>query len=234
MKEGAGPDLARAVLAQANALGATAAGVVSFGAIRGVAAADALDSVWPSGAAALVVIALAHPESQPELDLWGVAGGTEGNRRLGEMAARLGRWLRVEHGVDAWPLRYQVDPSGVVLKDAAALAGLGAVGEANLLVTPGHGPRVRLRALAVARPLETSAASSFLPCDGCARPCRDACPQGAFARGRYDRARCALQMALDESRPEAFEVDGPRGRRVVPLIRYCRACELACPVGRAP
>lgn len=233
MKESAGPDLARAVLAQANVLGATAAGVVGFGAIRGVAAADALDSVWPAGAAALVVLALAHPESQPELDFWGVPGGTEGNRRLGELAAQLGRWLREEHGVDAWPLRYQVDPSGVVLKDAAALAGLGAVGDGNLLVTPGHGPRVRLRALAVAAPLETSGAATFRPCDGCARPCRDACPQGAFARGRYDRARCAAQMAYDEAHPVAVEVTGPQGRRVVPLVRYCRACELACPVGRA-
>jgi epoxyqueuosine reductase len=234
MKEGAGPDVTRGVLSQANVLGATAAGVVTFGAMRGVAAADALDSVWPSRAAALVVIALAHPESQPELDVWGVAGGTEGNRRLGEMLAQLGRWLRDEHGVDAWPLRYQVDPAGVVLKDAAALAGLGAVGVGNLLVTPGHGPRVRLRALAVASPLEASPASSFQPCDGCPRPCHEACPQGAFARGRYDRDRCAAQMALDEAHPVAVELDGPRGRRAVPVIRYCRACELACPVGRAP
>jgi epoxyqueuosine reductase len=233
MKQG-GPDLARAVLAQASALGATAAGVVSFGAVRGVTAADHLDSVWPDGAAALVVLALAHPESQPGLDLWGVAGGTEGNRRLGEMLVQLGRWLHDAHGVDSRPLRYQVDPGGVVLKDAAALAGLGALGASNLLVTPGRGPRVRLRALAVAAPLESSAASAFQPCDGCARPCHQACPQGAFARGRYDRARCARQMALDESRPESLEVDAQGVRRRVAVVRYCRACELACPVGRAP
>jgi epoxyqueuosine reductase len=150
------------------------------------------------------------------------------------MLVQLGRWLRDEHGIDAWPLRYQVDPGGVVLKDAAALAGLGAVGAGNLLVTPGHGPRVRLRALAVASPLETSGASSFQPCDGCARPCHQACPQGAFTRGRYDRARCAIQMTLDEAHPVAVELDGPQGPRVRRVIRYCRACELACPVGRAP
>jgi epoxyqueuosine reductase len=232
MKESAGPEVTRATLAQANVLGATLAGVVTFTAIRGVAAADALDSVWPAGAAALVVLALAHPESQPELDLWGVPGGTEGNRRLAVMAAQLGRWLREEYGVDAWPMRYQIDPSGVVLKDAAALAGLGAVGDANLLVTPGLGPRVRLRALAVAQPLEASSASTFRPCDGCPRPCHDACPQGAFSRGRYIRDRCAVQMAFDEGHPVEVEVEGPHGRRAVPLIRYCRACELACPVGR--
>ena len=35
--------------------------------------------------------------------------------------------------------------SGVFAKDAAALAGLGTIGENNLLVTEEYGPRVRLR-----------------------------------------------------------------------------------------
>lgn len=231
MKEDSQPDLARLIRAQALSLGATAAGVVGFSSLRGNAAADRLDSTWPSGAASLVVLTLAHPESEPALDFWGVEGGTEGNRRMGEMLRQLSRWLIDTQGLDSRPLPYQVDPSGVLLKDAAMLAGLGVIGANNMLVTPTLGPRVRLRALALTAPVDTTAASGFRPCDGCARPCLQACPQGAFPGGRYDRERCTRQMSLDESRRSVRVIDGPSGPQPRAVIRYCRACELACVVG---
>ena len=42
---------------------------------------------------AVLVLALAHGEDQPELDWWGGPGGTEGNRRLQEMSAAIRRTL---------------------------------------------------------------------------------------------------------------------------------------------
>lgn len=232
MKQQTGPDLSRLVAAQARSLGATEAGVVRFSSLRGVAAADGLDSSWPSGAGSLVVLTLAHPQSIAALDFWGVEGGTEGNRRMTVMLRQLAGWLLESHGLDARPLPYQVDPSGVVLKDAAVLAGLGVMGANNLLVTPSLGPRVRLRALALTAHLETSRSTDFQPCNGCARPCHEACPQGAFVEGRYVRERCARQMALDESRRSVQVIDGPHGPQPRAVIQYCRACELACVIGR--
>lgn len=231
MKEDSQPDLSRLVRARAISLGATAAGVVRFSSLRGNAAADRLDSSWPSGSGALVVLTLTHPESSPELDYWGVEGGTEGNRTMGEMLRQMSRWLHNEHGLDSRPLPYQVNPSGVVLKDAAVMAGLGVMGANNLLITPSLGPRVRIRALALTASLETTPATGFQPCDGCARPCLQACPQRAFEGGRYDRERCTRQMSLDESRRSVRVIDGPSGPQPRAVISYCRACELACVVG---
>jgi len=182
--------------------------------------------------AALIVLTLEHPESKPELDDWGVTGGTRGNHQMSEMLSSLAKRLSGELGVIARPLPYQIDPKGVPLKDAAMLAGLGVIGANNLLITPQSGPRVRLRALAVSTELESTGAPDFDPCDGCARPCFDACPRDAFLHGRYERVRCARQMARDESRPTLRKLDEPNGPREVEIIRYCRACELACPVGR--
>ena len=78
-------------------------------------------------------------------------------------------------------------------------------------------------------------------------PCLQACPQQAFAKtiynrldygldtlpgrsGTYDRFSCNRQMASDESDGGAVTIEGREtaGR----LVKYCRACELACPMGK--
>jgi len=77
-------------------------------------------------------------------------------------------------------------------------------------------------------------------------PCREACPQKAFAEtiyiredhgiealpgrgGVYSRVRCDQQMTVDNAAAEmiAIEGQGEPAKRV----RFCRACELACPAG---
>ncbi len=234
-KQGSQSNLSRAIITRAIEIGASAAGVVKHEALQGVTPADQLDSSWPARTQALVVLTLTHPEEEPGLDYWGVPGGTVGNSRMGQMLRELSEWLRDAHGLDSRPLGYQVDPNGVMLKDAAALAGLGVIGENNLLVTERLGPRVRLRALSLmsgGESVETTAQAGFRPCDGCSGPCHDACPQDAFVDGRYQRERCSGQMAIDESQRLATVVDTPDGQRALSLVRYCRACELACPVGQ--
>ena len=58
------------------------------------------------------------------------------------------------------------------------------------------------------------------PCVSCPMPCRDACPTAAFSSGSYCRDACKQQMTENEAHPELE--DG------ILLIKYCRACELAC------
>ena len=200
------------IVEQGLALGATAVGIATP----------------PNGTTALVVLTLAHPEDEPHLDYWGVPGGTAGNRRQKQMLDNLAAWLRAEHDVEAQPLPYQLEQGGTLLKDAAALAGLGVIGDNNLLITPELGPRVRLRALAVDAPLSPTEPTDFDPCADCARPCLAACPQDAFASGKYDRTRCQQQMTLDESKRRVRDCGG-KARSV---IAYCRACELSCVVDR--
>jgi epoxyqueuosine reductase len=120
-----------------------------------------------------------------------------------------------------------LEEGGVLLKDASVLAGLGVIGKNNMLLTPQHGPRVRLRAMFLDVALEPTGPTDFNPCGECSAPCFDACPQQAFRSGRYERKYCQIQMRKDEDNPHYYN-DRPEGIHV----RYCRACELACPVGR--
>jgi epoxyqueuosine reductase len=146
------------------------------------------------------------------------------------VAGELKRWLVDEHDVATRALPYHVERGGIYLKDAAVLAGLGVIGANNLLITPTLGPRVRWKALLLDLEPPAPPAADWDPCDGCERPCLKACPQQAFPRGRYDLERCSVQMKLDEANPQTAPADD---RRDLPpqLTVYCRACELACPVG---
>lgn len=180
----------------------------------------------------LVVLALAHPPGQPEMDWWDSwQGGTPGNRRLVNITRRLAKWMRKKVAIEALELPYQVERNGVFLKDAAILAGLGAMGRNNLLITPRYGPRVRLRALLLDRSLPaTGPLAGFEPCEGCPAPCLSACPQDAFAGGSYNRDRCQWQMKTNEANPIALR-SPVVGMATKFKVAYCRLCELACPAG---
>jgi epoxyqueuosine reductase len=204
--------------------GASAAGVVSEPALR----AAGLELPYWGHEGSVILLALEHPVERPELDWWDGRGGTAGNRRLIKISKGLVGWLKDEHGVDAVDLPYHVERGGVLLKDAAVLAGLGRIGRNNLLLTPELGPRVRLRGLRLALDLEPSSpvGSDADPCADCDMPCVSACPQQALDDG-YSRARCDLQMKADEA--DATTIRSPDGP---PVVKYCRACELSCPLGR--
>jgi epoxyqueuosine reductase len=163
------------------------------------------------------------------------------------IGAKLAGWLEEDQGIKSTKLPYHIERGGIFLKDAAAMAGLGCLGRDNLLVTPQYGPRARLWALAIDRELPVTGPVDFDPCPGCDEPCRRACPQESFARkiysteqsgveqlparnGVYDRNLCNVQMELDVAQHEPIAVEG----RSVPgkLVRFCRLCEFACPVGK--
>lgn len=199
---------------------------------------------WPPAARSVAVLALAHQPNGPELDWWGVEGGTRGNRALIAIAAGLKESLARDPGIQAWEASYYPDQGGAFLKDAAVLAGLGVIGRNNLLLTPEFGPRVRLRMLFLEADLPSTGRMSFAPCEACEAPCRRLCPERAFSSprysaiqigftgvpgtdGSYDRELCNLRMTLDEERAAL-----PAASAGPALVRYCRRCELSCPVGR--
>jgi epoxyqueuosine reductase len=217
------------IIDKAHFFGASLAGVASVADLLASPSHQVDVKVdWSSQAKSVMLLALAHQEAEAELDWWGVEAGTEGNRRLQLIATSLRQYLNKAFQIEAQLAPYQ---PGVFLKDAAVLSGIGIIGANNLLVTPAFGPRVRLRALLLEVELPPTGAIDFSPCDACDKPCLQACPKQAFASGVYSKHQCQLQMDEDERNRVLVANVGGRDLRLS-YVKYCRACELACPVGQ--
>ncbi len=207
------------------------------------------ETAWPNHAKTILVIGVAHPESKPEMDWWVGLKNPPGNRKLIKIVNALGPWINQTYGIDTFHLPYRVEKGGTYLKDAAVLAGLGCIGKNNLLLTPQFGPRVRLRALTLDADLPSTGPRNFDPCTQCEEFCRNACPQKTFGTkiyqeqdygqdllpgrdGRFARPVCQLQMDRDEKPLGDEPGEGTGADSFLPTIKYCRNCELACPVGK--
>jgi epoxyqueuosine reductase len=220
------------IIRKALSLGASLAGTAAIRSIRCTPShrRSAGDLQWPKEASSAVILALHHPPKEPSLDWWdNRAGKTPGNRQLTRIVGALCEWLAGELGLAAFPVPYAVEDGGIFLKEAGVSAGLGVIGRNNLLITPRFGPRVRLRALLVGADLQDGQRPDFDPCAGCPAPCRQACPQQAFSSGSYDRSRCRRQLEKDQRNPYRI-LDASSMTYSIECIKYCRACELACPV----
>ena len=134
-------------------------------------------------------------------------------------------------GYRAYPV-----PASSVLKDdrlvgafshklAANLSGLGWIGRSCLLITPDHGPRLRLATVLTDAPLE---AGSPIP-NGCGtcKSCVEVCPAKAFTGRAFDPS---------EPREARFEArkcnDYTEGRVEVFGNVNCGLCVHVCPFGR--
>jgi epoxyqueuosine reductase len=223
--------LSRQIIGQAMSLGASLAGTASIDGLRRTPSHRTAKAVrWPHGAKSVIVLALHHPDQDAALDWWdNRAGRTPGNRALIRVSERLGQWLQEELAITSFPAAYDIKKSGVYLKDAAVLAGLGIIGRNNLLVTPQFGTRVRLRALLTDIDLEKVDPLPFSPCVRCPAPCLQVCPQKALQDGRFERQRCYRQLQKNENDPHRI-IDPSSMSYSIVCIKYCRACELACPV----
>ena len=189
---------------------------------------------WPAEAKSVLVLALHHDPAEPGLDWWSeqIPGRTPGNRLLMEISRRLKKWLKEQLDIRATPLAYAIEGGGVFLKDAAVLAGLGVIGKNNLFISRVYGTRTRMRALFLDRELQPPMEGlDFAPCDGCEQSCHKACPENAFRSGQYDVTRCEPEM--QRNRRAFISVEGAEVRMDGPcdVIKFCRACELACPAG---
>lgn len=225
---------------------------------------------WPTDAVSAVVIGVAHNAHEPELDWWD-GKGTPGNRNLIRMNRELSFWIESTFDCKTYKLPYLIEKGGIFLKDAAVLAGLGCIGQNNLVITPEFGPRIRFRAILLNVEAEVAEAPAFNPCEHCMQPCREACPVGAFENavysaeelnqsilpgtdGYYDRVTCNVKMDQDiedavvalqaqnekqEVMREAINAFEEESKEIhtdidhsTYCVKYCRQCELSCPVGR--
>ena len=190
---------------------------------------------WKDEYKTMLVWALAHPASEPALDWWSlkIPAFTPGNFELRAQSKRLRSWMTDELGMNAYSLPYQIEYGGAFLKDAAVLAGLGVFGRDNLLITPEYGPRIRLRGIFMDADLEpTPRLEGLDPCAMCSKPCHRVCPRTAFRSGAYERILCKQEQDQLDVDFEVLDgtimgLDGPSA-----VTKYCRACELACPVGQ--
>lgn len=219
------------IVKKSRSLGASLAGMAKAASLWDAPSSRLYAQIeFPPEAKSVLVLALSHKEMEPELDWWGTEGGTAGNRILINISQALQQWLHEEYHIHAHPLPYHIEKGGIFLKDAAVLAGLGVIGANNLLITPEFGPRVRLRALFLNIEVEPPETLQFSPCDACDMPCRLNCPKNAFSSGSYSVDNCAEQMKEDETSvlvEKAVKEDSLAGH-----IKYCRICELGCPVGK--
>ena len=225
-------ELAAHIIEKAKTFGASLAGLADIASVVDSPSYRIYGNArWSPDGRSVLVIALLHPRTEAGLDWWdGKQGGSPGNRRLMSIADRVADWVKEEFNIKAHLLPYHVGKGGIFLKDAATLAGLGAVSANNLLVTREYGPRVRLRALCLDAKLEPTGPIDFSPCNSCDMLCKEACPQKAFTQGSYSRDLCMRQMNRDEANRVILEKE-VEGNSPSACVKYCRACEMACPVG---
>ena len=202
---------------------------------------------WPEHGKSILVIAVAHPEESPEMDWWFGRVSPRGNKILMRTIKELCNWITETFGMEVFHFPYHVEKGGIYLKDAAVMAGLGCIGRNNLLVTPEFGPRIRLRAMSVNMAMPSTGPMAFDPCSTCEGLCRKACPQKAFDKqvytaesydqailpardGVYSRPVCNRQM---QKNIDFAKEEQPEGAAApVKIIKYCRRCEMSCPVGK--
>ena len=63
-------------------------------------------------------------------------------------------------------------------------------------------------------------------------PCHRACPRDAFQSGAFERARCSEENDEREADGEMLEGSIMGIEEVSRVVKPCRYCELACPVGQ--
>ena len=168
----------------------------------------------PNTVKSILVIAVSHPKTDPQMDWFYKIGNSAGNSKLIEINKELSMWIEETLHINTHLMSYYVGKGGIYLKDAAVLAGLGCMGKNNLLVTPEYGPRVRLRAMLLEAELKNTGPIDFDPCNNCPEYCRKVCPQEAFSDkvrfpsgievvtppagdGHFRRSKCAFQMHRD-------------------------------------
>lgn len=202
---------------------------------------------WPDHGKSVLVIAVEHPKDKPEMDWWFGRISPPGNKILVRIISELCEWIPDTFGIDVFHFPYHIEKGGIYLKDAAVMAGLGCIGKNNLVVTPEFGPRVRLRSMVLDCRMPSTGPNPFDPCAQCDMVCWKSCPKKAFAKqvytpetygqavlpardGVYARPSCneRMQENIDRAKEEPVEgFDKP-----VKILKYCRNCELSCPVGK--
>jgi epoxyqueuosine reductase len=160
------------IVEKAQLFGGTLTGIVRVADLGGYPSTRASDSdeSWLRDDQSVLIVALEHTITEPELDWWGARDGTEGNHHLRIICEKVIFFLAREFKIESQLLHNQPGNLGIYLKDAAALAGMGTIGANNLLITPQYGPRIRLRGVLLDADFPKTEAFPFSPCETCDRP----------------------------------------------------------------
>jgi epoxyqueuosine reductase len=238
------------VVEKAKTLGASVAGVADVGTLK----KSPSHRIYPKIGMDPEVRWQDAPEEalQHEVDWpadWYDGKGTPGNRILIRIVKELSLWLEETLQIKSHRPPYFIESTGIFLKDAAAMAGLGRIGKNNLVITREYGPRIRWRALLLDRSAKATGPLDFDPCDGCEQPCRKACPVGAFdntvyssseleqsilpgVNGTYDRVTCNTKMARDvEEAARAMAASDEEGEALASTMNAFEEVVMTMPKG---
>jgi epoxyqueuosine reductase QueG len=148
--------------------------------------------------------------------------------RLVALAGRLALAI-AGAGFRAAPLTFEDSIALLDLKQAAIRAGLGVLGQNNLVVAREFGPRIRFGAVYTAAPLDVDAPLRDYYCTNCTI-CWGACPDRALGPAGLDRSRCRAEF---DPTPEMARRQEDEEKHPSPAARLqCIRCITSCPIGK--
>jgi epoxyqueuosine reductase len=153
------------------------------------------------------------------------------NQRLNLIASVLSSYLNGQgHRTLPIPAADRTDQENAIPtvshKMIAHIAGLGWIGRNCLLVTPEHGPRLRLVSLLTDAPLKAVDNPMKQQCEGC-DACVSACPVGAITGKAFAMGE-SRDKRLDFQKCQAYFEEMQQTRKHA----VCGMCLYACPHGR--
>lgn len=134
---------------------------------------------------------------------------------------------QLEETFSPWQFRAFCDNSPVPEVRAAAMSGLGAMGDNGLLIHPEYGSWVFIGEIVTDALLEPTG-NGFAECLHCGR-CSQLCPGGALHGTAFDRDRCLshITQKKGELRPQEAALIQENG-----LAWGCDTCQEVCPLNR--
>ncbi len=233
------------VLSLAKSAGATLAGVADLSTLRdlpvygGISLKDYGYAISMAVALPEDAVALIHPDNPGILysHAYLVA-----NTLIDSITLRLAGWISSK-GFSSLviPASMRADPSKEAghasHKAFACAAGLGWIGRNGLLVTPAHGPRVRLGTVLTDMPLKAGRAMGN-QCGKC-RACVELCPSGALKYAEFDLRPAAREEIFDPHKCSARlaknkEALAQKPHQAAYAATVCGMCIKVCPVGKVP
>ena len=214
------------VLSVMRECGIPASGVAAFAALRGnLIPCAGLRRLPAEPAAVIVSLFPYYSGTHPDANLSVYAIPEDYHTIVGAYLGRAAETLRAE-----FPGRIFTpfcDASPVPEVEAARLAGLGAVGDNGLLISPRYGSYVFIGEIVTDLAVEPSAlpGGGCLHCGGCAR----ACPAGVIG-GHEKKGRCLSAVTQKKGALSAEEC--ARIRRMG-RIWGCDVCQNVCPLNRS-